>query len=59
MKIAQAFYTVPGKYSLKELFYAMWILAKEQGYDVFNAMDVMDNHDVYEELNFKLGGGSI
>ena len=23
MKIAQAFYTVPGKYSLKELFYAM------------------------------------
>ena len=37
----------------------MWILAKEQGYDVFNAMDVMDNHDVYEELNFTLGSGSI
>lgn len=40
LNIAYSFYNVPGKYSLTELISDALIIAKNKGYDVFNALDV-------------------
>ena len=33
--------------------------AKEMDMDVFNALDVMENKDVFEELKFGIGDGQL
>jgi glycylpeptide N-tetradecanoyltransferase len=40
LNIAYSFYNVPGKYSMTELISDALIIAKNKGYDVFNALDV-------------------
>ena len=35
------------------------VLAKKQGYDVFNALDIMDNEEFLKELKFGIGDGHL
>lgn len=59
LNIAYSFYNVPGKYSLTELFSDALIIAKNKGYDVFNALDVQQNSEVFKELKFAVGDGNL
>jgi glycylpeptide N-tetradecanoyltransferase len=35
------------------------ILAANKGYDVFNALDLLENEDFLKELKFGIGDGSL
>ena len=35
------------------------VLAKQEKFDVYNALDIMDNKQVFNELNFGVGSGSL
>ena len=59
LNIAYSFYNVPGKYSLTELISDALIIAKNKGYDVFNALDVQQNSEVFKELKFAIGDGNL
>lgn len=60
LEAAYSWYHVPGAYSMKELMYASMILAKERGYDVMNALDIMHNEpSMFEELKFAPGSGHL
>lgn len=43
LNVAYSYYNVPGKHSLEDLMRDSLILAKNKGYDVFNALDVQEN----------------
>jgi len=43
LKAAYSFYNVPKKHSITELMKDALILAKQKDFDVFNALDIMDN----------------
>ena len=45
LKVAYSFYNVPGKYSLTDLMKDALVLAKNADFDVFNALDIMDNEE--------------
>jgi glycylpeptide N-tetradecanoyltransferase len=59
LRAAYAYYVVPGSHSLLDLFKDMLILAKAKGFDVFNAVDIMDNMGVFKELKFGIGDGNL
>ena len=59
LKVAYSFYNVPGKYSLKELVKEALILAKNKEFDVYNALDIMENNQFLEDLNFGIGDGHL
>ena len=40
LHVAYSFYTVPGQFTLTELMKDALILARNKGYDVFNALDI-------------------
>ena len=44
---------------LKQLFRDCLILAKKDGFDVFNVTEVMQHKRVIEDLNFKVGDGKL
>ena len=44
---------------LGELMKGAVYLAKELGFDVFNALDIMDNKEFLEELKFGVGNGNL
>ena len=43
LKAAYSYYNVPKKHTLTELTRDALILAKAKGFDVFNALDIMEN----------------
>jgi glycylpeptide N-tetradecanoyltransferase len=43
LKVAYAYYNVPNTCSLEELMRNALIIAKNKGFDVFNALDIMEN----------------
>lgn len=43
LNVAYAYYNVPGKHSLQDLMRDALILAKNKGYDVFNALNIHEN----------------
>ena len=45
--------------SLKELYSIALIEAKKMDYDVFNALDIMENKEVFEGLKFSGGDGYL
>ena len=59
LKAAYAYYLVPGKFDIVELTKACLITARQQNYDVFNMLDIMDNEQVFEPLLFKKGDGFL
>lgn len=59
LKAAYLFYTVPGSTSIKALMQDALILAHSKGYDVFNALDLMENATVLKDLKFGVGDGRL
>ncbi|KAJ9465044.1 Glycylpeptide N-tetradecanoyltransferase 1 [Diplonema papillatum] len=59
LKAAYCYYNVANTVSLKELLDDAMILAKQQDLDVFNALDIMDNKDVFKDLKFGMGDGHL
>lgn len=56
---AYSYYTVATKTDFQQLFKDAIIMAKKEGFDVFNALDIMDNAKVFEDLRFKRGDGNL
>ena len=56
---AYSFFNVPGSVSLKELMRNALILAKNLKFDVYNALNVMENGEVFDNLLFGRGDGSL
>jgi len=59
LKVAYSYYNASTTGRLKEGMRDMLIRAKEQGCDVFNALDVMENKQHFEELKFGIGDGLL
>ena len=54
-----SFYNVATSVDLTELMRDCLILAKNEGLDVFNALNLMDNKKFLEELKFGMGDGNL
>lgn len=59
LNAAYSYYNVPGAHTIMELFKDMLIVAKSKGFDVFNALDIMENSTVFNELKFGIGDGNL
>jgi glycylpeptide N-tetradecanoyltransferase len=54
-----SYYNVPGSLTLADLMADALSLAKAGGADVFNALNVMENGDVFTQLQFGAGDGFL
>ena len=59
MRAAYSYYNVVTTVGWKKIMYDALILAKQLDFDVFNALDVMENKVFFEELKFKIGDGNL
>ncbi|EXB38875.1 Glycylpeptide N-tetradecanoyltransferase 1 [Morus notabilis] len=59
VKAAYSYYNVATKTPLLQLMNDALIVAKQKDFDVFNALDVMENESFVEELKFVPGNGQL
>ncbi|MBN3312032.1 NMT1 tetradecanoyltransferase, partial [Atractosteus spatula] len=59
LKAAYSFYNVHTVAPLMDLMGDALILAKSKGFDVFNALDLMENKTFLEKLKFGIGDGNL
>lgn len=60
LRAAYCFYYVPGSLPLQALLREALTAAQVEGFDVFNALDVMENEpDALRELRFGIGDGHL
>ncbi|VDM48540.1 unnamed protein product [Toxocara canis] len=59
IRAAYSFYNVATTVPLKQLMNDALILAHNNGFDVFNALDLMQNKEFLEELKFGIGDGNL
>ncbi|KAJ0182546.1 hypothetical protein K1T71_001915 [Dendrolimus kikuchii] len=59
LKAAYSFYNVSTKTAWIDLMLDALITAKNLGFDVFNALDLMDNKEFLEPLKFGIGDGNL
>jgi glycylpeptide N-tetradecanoyltransferase len=59
LRAAYSFYNVSTKTSWPDLMTDALVLAKDQDFDVFNALDVMDNEAFFKKLKFGIGDGHL
>lgn len=59
LKAAYSYYNVTTKTPLLQLMNDALIVAKQKDYDVFNALDVMENESILRELKFGPGDGKL
>lgn len=59
LRAAYMFYTVPGPIPLTQLMQDALTVAHSKGYDVFNALDLLENGAFLKELKFGIGDGSL
>ncbi|CAD8043251.1 unnamed protein product [Paramecium primaurelia] len=59
LKAAYSYYNVATQTPIVQLMYDALILAKNEGFDVFNALDIMDNEKFLKELMFCSGDGQL
>jgi len=59
LRAAYSFYNAATKTSWFDLMQDTLIVAKNMGFDVFNALDLMDNKDFLEKLKFGVGDGFL
>jgi len=59
LKAAYSFHNVATKTPFIDLMNDLLISAKNLGLDVFNALDLMDNETVLEQLKFGIGDGNL
>lgn len=57
LRAAYMYYTVPGVTPAKDLLNDAMIVARSKGYDVFNALDLLDNNNNEMLKNLKFGPG--
>ena len=56
---AYMYYTVPGATPLSDLMSDALTVAKKTGFDVFNALDILENQTILKELKFGEGDGYL
>lgn len=59
LKAAYSFYNVSTKTPWTDLMLDALITAKNSGFDVFNALDLMENKEFLEPLKFGIGDGNL
>jgi len=59
LKAAYSYWNVATTVPLHDLIYDALILAKQQDFDVFNALNVMENDQFLKELKFGIGDGFL
>ncbi|XP_063381806.1 glycylpeptide N-tetradecanoyltransferase-like [Cydia fagiglandana] len=59
IKAAYAFYNVSTKTSWVDLMHDALVTAKNSGFDIFYALDLMDNKEFLEPLKFRSGNGNL
>jgi len=59
LKVAYSFYNVSTTGRFKDGMRDLLIKAKALDFDVFNALDVMENRPVFEDLKFGIGDGQL
>ena len=60
VKAAYSYYNVPSdSVALVDLVHDALVTARDAGYDVFNALDLMENKKFLEELKFGVGDGNL
>jgi len=59
LKAAYSYYNVANSISLHDLMTDALIKAQKDDFDVFNALDVMENVDMLRELKFGIGDGNL
>lgn len=59
LRAAYAFYSVATSVPLVDLMQDALVITKNNGYDVFNALDLMDNKEFLEKLKFGIGDGNL
>lgn len=59
LRAAYMYYVVPGATPLKQLINDALILAKKKDYDVFNALDLLQNSDFLKDAKFGIGDGQL
>ena len=59
VNVAYAYYIVPGKHGISELFEDALIFARTKDYDVFNALNIMGYGKQFEENKFAQGDGFL
>ncbi|KAF6214060.1 hypothetical protein GE061_011791 [Apolygus lucorum] len=59
LKAAYSFYNVSTKTGWMDLMTDALISAKNSGFDVFNALDLMENKEFLEPLKFGIGDGNL
>jgi glycylpeptide N-tetradecanoyltransferase len=59
LNVAYQYYYFNNKHNLTDLMKDALILAKEKGYDVFNALDIMKNEEFLKEHRFGVGDGNL
>nr|KAF6431950.1 N-myristoyltransferase 2 [Rousettus aegyptiacus] len=59
LKAAYSFYNIHTETPLLDLMSDALIIAKSKGFDVFNALDLMENKTFLEKLKFGIGDGNL
>jgi len=59
LKAAYSFYNVATSVELPRLMRDCLVLAKSEGQDVFNALNLMENEEFLDELKFGIGDGNL
>ncbi|KAL3830001.1 hypothetical protein ACJIZ3_018803 [Penstemon smallii] len=59
LKAAYSFYYVTNRVQLMQLMQDALIIAKRDDFDVFNALDVMENEPILKDLKFGPGDGQL
>lgn len=59
LKAAYSFYNIHTETPLLDLMNDALIIAKLKGFDVFNALDLMENKTFLEKLKFGIGDGNL
>merc|ERR1712194_481713 len=59
LKAAYSYWNVATTVSLQELMYDALTFAKKEDFDVFNALDVMENDSFLKDLKFGVGDGYL
>lgn len=59
LNAAYSYYNVGTKIPKLQLWKDTLILAKNENFDVFNCLDILDNKAVFGDLTFKIGSGKL
>jgi len=59
LNAAYSYYHVATKSDLKTVMNDALIMAVKEGFDVFNALDLLDNETVLKDLKFGVGDGNL